>query len=93
MIQLNLSNWHKANKIENKDVEFDKLHRLGINSDNFVGKKVIKLTHKEGIKPIVKQKNKSIEPSVKLNLVSKMSPADLIVYTWSCVLDHWECNC
>ena len=46
-------------------------------SDNFVEnfKKVTKLTHKGGgggeIKLIVKKKNKSIEPSVKQNLVSK----------------------
>ena len=48
-IMANLLNVHKANKIENKDVEFAKLHRRGINF-NFrqLCKKVANLTYKRG---------------------------------------------
>ena len=50
----NLLNLHKANKIENKDVEFGKLHRIVLESisvsDNFFEnfKKVTKLTYRGG---------------------------------------------
>ena len=51
---------------------------------NFGRKKVIKLPHKEGIKLIVKQKNKSIEQSVKLNLVSKNESSGSNYYVVVC---------